>query len=51
MSGVTVIAPIIPVRMTRTAVSVGMPPIASDTPSVTGAVSVVRDFGTDGCLI
>lgn len=35
MSGVTVIAPIIPVRMTRTAVSVGMPPIASDTPSAT----------------
>ena len=42
--GVTTMAPITPVRMTSTAVRVGMPPTASDTPSATGAVV---DFGAE----
>ena len=36
------IAPVIPVVMTKTAVRDGDPPMASDTPSATGAVA---DFG------
>ncbi len=38
INGVTMIAPMIPVKITRTAVSVGMPPTASEMPSATGAV-------------
>ena len=42
IKGVTVIAPMIPVKITKTAVSVGMPPTASEMPRATGAVV---DFG------
>jgi hypothetical protein len=41
-SGVAMMAPVMPVRMTSTAVRVGDPPIPSEMPIATGAVT---DFG------
>ena len=40
-SGVATIAPVIPVMITSTAVRFGAPPIVSDTPSATGAVTEI----------